>query len=130
MRKILQSFQIQFQYGVYFTKGIFDPANPLLRELLRQGQDTAKTKLLFVVDQGVADAHPALLNSIEAYTAHPASGLLSVTEPLVLPGGEEAKNNPHLLEELLQAVHEHGICRHSFLIAMCCGWGRGPCFSP
>jgi 3-dehydroquinate synthase len=118
MRKILQSFHVQFQYGVYFTKGIFDPANPLLRELLRPGKETAKTKVLFVVDQGVAEAHPALLSSIEAYTAHPASGLLPVTEPLVLPGGEEAKNNPRLLEQLLQAVHEHGICRHSFLIAI------------
>lgn len=44
--------------------------------------------------------------------------LQQVPEPLVIPGGEEAKNSPEHLQQILQAVHAQGICRHSYLVAI------------
>jgi 3-dehydroquinate synthase len=118
METILQSFQVQFTYGVYFTQGLFRPDNPVLADLLRQQHGPARTKLLFVVDEGVAEAHPALLADIAAYTSHHGADLQLAAAPMVVPGGEEAKNNPRLLAELLQAVNDHGICRHSYMVAI------------
>ncbi|MEO1187220.1 MAG: hypothetical protein AAFX46_22250 [Cyanobacteria bacterium J06636_27] len=37
---------------------------------------------------------------------------------MVVPGGEAAKNNPQLVEEIHQLVNAVGICRHSYIIAV------------
>jgi len=36
----------------------------------------------------------------------------------VVPGGEAAKNNPQLLEEIHQLIDAQSICRHSYIIAV------------
>lgn len=118
MRKIQQSFQVQFDYGVYFTEGLFSPENLMLADVLRQDEAATPRKLLFVVDSGVAEAHPSLLGDIAAYTALQSKYLTMAAEPVIVPGGEEAKNSPQLMQHLLQAVSDHGICRHSYLIAI------------
>ena len=72
--------------------------------------------VLFVVDQGLADAHPGLAEQLEAYACRHKTHMNMVGEPIVIPGGEEAKNDPVHLNNLLQAIHTHGIDRHSYLV--------------
>lgn len=85
---------MQFTYGVYFTQGLFRPDNPVLADLLRQQHGPAKTKLLFAVDKGVAQAHPSLLEDIAAYTTHHAADLQLAAAPMVVPGGRRPKTIP------------------------------------
>ena len=66
----------------------------------------------------MADAHPQLLQEIAAYTARHADTLRSLAKPLLITGGEEAKNDPALLNQLVEAVNTYGVCRHSYLIAI------------
>ncbi|WP_299758328.1 3-dehydroquinate synthase [uncultured Pontibacter sp.] len=118
MKTIEQNFAVPFRYGVYFTEGLFQPENTLLPELLAQDKATTPRKVLFVIDSGVAEAHPHLLEQLQGYTLAYADTLQLVANPVVLPGGEEAKNDPKHLQTLLAAINEFGVCRHSYLIAI------------
>jgi 3-dehydroquinate synthase len=62
----------------------------------------------------VSDAFPELVESIKDYFKQYPSVRLA-GEPLVIPGGEAAKNNPSLLGQILQKADEYGIDRHSYL---------------
>ncbi|TPE44434.1 3-dehydroquinate synthase [Pontibacter mangrovi] len=118
MKTIEQNFAVPFRYGVYFTEDLFSPQNPLLPQVLAQDKATAPRKALFLVDSGVAEAHPRLLEQLQAFTLAHAGALQLASDPLVLPGGEEAKNDPKHLQAILAAINAFGVCRHSYLIAI------------
>lgn len=119
MRSIIQEFKVPFTYGVYFTQNTFCKDNPVLANLLRQKSGCgAPYKVLYVVDEGVVQANPDLLDDISTYTAHHADALTAVAAPVVLPGGEVSKNDPALLNQILEAINAFGVCRHSYLIAI------------
>ena len=87
-----QSFRVHFKYKVFFTEKLFDISNPLFREYLRSQQTDNRKKLLFVLDQGVADQHPDLQNKITNYLSEIPSFSL-VENMLLIPGGEQSKND-------------------------------------
>ncbi|OKL40245.1 3-dehydroquinate synthase [Pontibacter flavimaris] len=119
MKSIIQEFQVPFTYGIYFTEGLFSKGNPMLTDILKQKSDgTGPRKVLFVVDEGVAKAHPNLLSDLATYTAYHSNTLTAVADAVLIPGGEEAKNDPALLDRVLEAIHKYGVCRHSYLIAI------------
>jgi 3-dehydroquinate synthase len=118
MDYLAQSFSVQFDYRIYFTSGIFDEENLTLSSFLtdRQVPGTVQ-KILFVIDQGVIDHHPALQKNILNYfKRHPVVDL--VKNLLIVPGGEAAKNNPSFFEGIIETVHTHGIDRHSYIAAV------------
>jgi len=117
MRPIIQSFAVQFNYGVYFTEDLFQQENTLLRDVVQQSA-TSPAKLFFVVDSGVADADPFLVHAIQDYCTEHADALNLVAEPLIIPGGEACKNDPNVLQQLLDSINRFGVCRHSYLVAI------------
>jgi len=138
MDPLVQRFTVQFEYKVYFTSGLFSVSNPLLAAFL-EGKKVPETeqKILFVIDRGVVDSHPRLIGDIGAYfngyagagrqgagdaaVGHSAAGD-AVSGPaagiVIIPGGEEAKNDPAQLELLLESIDRLGIDRHSYLAAI------------
>ncbi len=112
-----QSFRVHFKYNVFFTEKLFDISNPLFREYLRSQQTDNRRKLLFVLDQGVADRHPDLQNKITAYLSEIPSFSL-VENMLLIPGGEHSKNDQHAFDKIIEAVHLYGIDRHSYIVAI------------
>ncbi len=72
-------------------------------------------RVFVAIDSGVARAFPELTAQISAYFA--ASSPL-VCPPLIVPGGEAAKNSRAVLDELYCAIEQHRLCRHSFLLAI------------
>ncbi len=121
MQSLKQSFQVPFQYEVLFTKGLFDNKNTLFRDFISNfGRADFRKRILFVVDKGVADAHSDLTAEIVSYfKTYPIADL--APEILVLPGGEICKNDPRFYEEVVRAIDEHRIDRHSFVA--CIGGG-------
>ena len=114
-RSIQQTFSVPFQYQVLFTENLFDEDNPLLADLLK-GQRIPK--VLFVLDNGLAAAHPVLPGQIKAYAEKHSSSFILGAEPMLVAGGEEAKNDPRHLQTVLEASDRHGIDRHSFVVAI------------
>ena len=113
-----QAFTVSFNYRVYFTSGIFDVSNPLFNDFLYQRANRGvRQKILFVIDEGVTKAHFGLVSKIREYfkafnTVHLAEQLI------IIPGGEQAKNNPAFIDRIIHAVNGFGIDRHSYLAAI------------
>ena len=118
MTKLHQNFQVQFAYDIIFTENLFAPENITFLDFLQQyGNTDFRKKILFLIDEGVATAHPNLLEQIKQYFASQNTIELA-SEILVLAGGEQVKNNPKYLSKTLQAIDSHGIDRHSFVAAV------------
>lgn len=116
-KPIKQHFSVTYSYQLYFTENLFHVDNLLLKELLEGYKAYIPIKLLFVIDAGVADAHPGLQKAIQGYcTAHSTN--LEYTESLVLPGGEVCKNDPEAVNTVLRAINDQHIDRHSFVVAI------------
>jgi len=117
MDYLQQSFQVHFEYKVFFTEQLFDISNALFRDYLTSQQTDNRKKLLFVLDQGVVNHHPHLPQQIKNYIA--AIPSFSLVENMVLiPGGEQSKNNEDAFDKITEAVHQYGIDRHSYIVAI------------
>lgn len=117
MDYLQQSFAVRFEYKVYFTEHLFSAENVAFRDFLNAQKGNTARKLLFVIDKGVVETHPDLQEQIRTYL-EALEGYVLVPEMLVLEGGEGAKNNPQLFDQLVEAVNAYGIDRHSYLVAI------------
>ncbi|MFL5752685.1 MAG: 3-dehydroquinate synthase [Bacteroidia bacterium] len=115
---IQQSFSVNFQYRVFFTENLFSRSNPVLSDFFRQKQNAeTKQKVLFVIDQGVIDCHPALAQQIDDYfSIHTNVQLIS--EKVILPGGETVKNDEVYFKKIIDRINRHSIDRHSYVAAI------------
>jgi 3-dehydroquinate synthase len=112
---IERSIQVGWQLRVFFTEDVFAPANPVLKNALA---DTATRKVLVVLDQSVAAAQLELSQRIESYFSAHTAQLRLVCPPVIIEGGERAKNSPELINEIHSQIDRHHIDRHSYLIAV------------
>nr|WP_299345106.1 3-dehydroquinate synthase [Allomuricauda sp.] len=113
---ISQSFSVKYEYKLHFTEKLFALSNPLLSEILAKYGEQAH-KVLFVVDGGVYLKHSDLLDSIEAY-CDKFYRIIELTDVLIIPGGEESKNNNKNVNQIIEAINDKHICRHSFVVAI------------
>ncbi len=110
-----QSFSVPFRYPVAFTENLFDPQNQILVDILR-GERVPK--VLFVIDNGVADSHPDLIQKIYRYSEAHQEVFALAGEPLIALGGEACKNEESEYQKIVEATHHHGIDRHSYIAAI------------
>ncbi|WP_133578143.1 3-dehydroquinate synthase [Pedobacter metabolipauper] len=136
MSYLEQSFSVKFEYKIFFTTSLFDPNNTTLSTFFRERLESPQhqepgtsgiphqvysseplRKICFVIDDGVAATHPNLENEIRTYfKQHNETQLIS--EILIIPGGEAAKNDTKLFDQLVDAVNVHKIDRHSYIAAI------------
>ncbi|MFN3848366.1 MAG: 3-dehydroquinate synthase [Spirosomataceae bacterium] len=118
MNVIQQSFQVPFTFNIIFTKDLFSTENQEFSKFLSNfGDNSFQKKILFLIDEGVAEAHPSLKDAIKGYFQG-QSKISLVEEILVMPGGEQVKNDTKYLDETLLAINKYGIDRHSFVAAI------------
>lgn len=116
---IQRPISITFQHRVCFTHGAFAPSNQTLRDLVVDARGLGeRSKILVLVDGGVAEANPKLVERISSYFHRHDDAMDLVSEPMVLPGGESCKNDWALVEKIWQAIEFHSICRHSYVITI------------
>jgi 3-dehydroquinate synthase len=115
---IQQDFQVRFRYTVQFTRDLFAPHNPLLKNSIAPDPDTAPRKLLVALDRGVQRHHPQILPKIEAYCRRHPESLALMGVPLLFEGGEHLKNDALFVTILQQAMDAAGLCRHSYVVAI------------
>ena len=111
-------FSVNYNYPIAFTSDVFNPANPVLVDILRTLEPQKRHRVLVLIDEGVAKHTPQLSDQWRRYADHHTSSIESPGLPIVVPGGENAKNDPHLQESLSQAIEDHGIDRHSYVVAI------------
>ncbi len=114
---IKQSFQVQYEYQLYFTEAVFAKENTLFHDLLKAYPSEGAVKILFVIDDEVKHKHPNLEDDIKAYGLSYAS-VIQHTETLTIPGGETAKNDERYVRQVIEGINSNSICRHSFVVAI------------
>ena len=117
MKQLTQAFNVEYTYNVFFTESLFQEHNSTLFNFLNgYGQKSYKKKILFIIDEQVMNCHPYLKSQIPDYFSKNDCVEL-VSELIILPGGESAKNG-QLTENVVQAIQEYKIDRHSFVAAI------------
>ena len=117
IKPLHQSIEVKFTYDVHFTRGLWKTSNPLLSDVIAQKSNTAKS-IVVMVDSGLLAHYPKLLVQISNYANYFADKIKLTTDPIILPGGEAAKNDPTLVDKIHKIIEEVGLCRHSYVLAI------------
>lgn len=112
---IAQEVVVRFRYPVRFTRGLLDPANPVLRDATGPA---GHARLLVVIDDGVVAARPAIADEVVGYCRAHADRLELVGRPIVVRGGEAIKNARGPVEQIRAAIDVHGIDRHAYVVVV------------
>jgi 3-dehydroquinate synthase len=118
MSVIRLTIQVGFELRVFFTRGVFAPANPLLRDVMLGGADERVHGVLLVIDESLAHAQTGILAQIESYFATASERLKLVCPPIVIEGGERTKNSYFHVSEIHSHIDRYHIDRHSYLIGV------------
>jgi 3-dehydroquinate synthase len=117
MALIERTIQVSYRHQVHFTHDVFALENPVLKNVLANDRPGAIRKALVVVDEMLAATQPQLAGKIEAYFAQ-FPELKLVCAPMIVEGGERAKNSYFTVGEIHSAVDKFHIDRHSYIIAI------------
>ena len=118
MKTILQKFSVPFRYPVCFTHHVFAPENATLADILAKNRSGTHARALVVADAGLADAVPGLLRQVDRYFRAHRSVLNLVRKPLLVPGGENAKNGWAGVREIMTDAGTEHLDRHSYVVAV------------
>ncbi len=106
-----QQFSVPFEYPLHYTRGSLAPENLRLANLIVNHAD--HPVILPVLDDGLLKGQPRLPEQLKHYAAAHSLNLLP---PLIATGGEACKQNTELLERIYDAVVEHRIDRHAYIL--------------
>lgn len=115
---IHQRFAVPFSYPVYFTRRVFSKSNPVLIKAISPRAEALPVRILLVVDEGVLSATPSLHKKIEQYFAFHKARVTLIDTPLLVTGGEHAKNGWNLVREIMTRAGTHHLDRHSYILAV------------
>ena len=118
MAVIERTIQVSYRHRVFFTRRVFDCANPVLREALACGEEKEQHKAFVVLDESLARAQPQLIRDIEAYFTAFSESLKLVCPPFVIEGGERTKNSYFHVSEIHSHIDRYHIDRHAYVIAV------------
>ena len=105
---IQRPIPITYQHRVAFTHGAFEPKNHTLCDLIAESSELGtSSKVLVLLDSGVAEENPQLATQISSYSAAHSNLINLVSPPMEIIGGEGCKNDWSLVEKIWQAVEYH-----------------------
>ena len=114
----LQRIEVRHEFPVVFTRHLFSPRNPVLRDAIARAPAAAPRRCLVLLDKGVLAALPDLPQQIRTYFAAHTDALHLVRVPLTLPGGETIKQSSRPVRRMIEALQAAAICRHSYCLAI------------
>src|SRR4051812_213926 len=117
MSSIERTIEISFRHRVYFTRDVFGAGNSLLSDVMLDGDAPVVPKVLVVVDESLKNAQPGLSRKIETYFGD-RSRFLLVCPPMILEGGERAKNSYFHVSDIQSHIDRYHIDRHSYVVAV------------
>ncbi|HYD29358.1 MAG TPA: 3-dehydroquinate synthase [Azospirillaceae bacterium] len=112
-RCLMQRFTVAFEYPVHFTRGLFDPRNPLLADTMAR-----PARFIAILDDGLVARRPDLPTAVARYADAHRDRITLAAPPETVPGGEAAKNDPALVEALQRRMRDLAIDRHAYVLAI------------
>lgn len=118
MKAYMQTFSINYEFPVCFTRDAFSPANRVLRDAIAHSPNALRPRVAFFIDNGVEREMPDLVRRITAYS-HACSDTFQLAGPVeTLMGGELCKNDAGLVERLQHRLVKMGLDRHSYVVGV------------
>ena len=122
-------FAVPFVHRMRFTQDVLGADGEVLLDLLEAAdtitptlsqseRETAPARALFWLDSHVADAQPGLAQKIYALCRKHRQRIELIGNVQIVPGGEEVKNDIHILERMLKVLHAHDLDRRSYVIVI------------
>jgi len=111
------AFSVPFVHRVRFTHDIFGRDEATLIEVL-ESSDGQPARIQFWIDSHVAEAQPDLQQRIYALSRKHRERVSLAGNVQVVPGGEEVKNDIHILERMLKVFHAHDLDRRSYVVVI------------
>lgn len=119
---IERPIHLEYAHRIAFTRDAFAVENSDLAHVFaRTGESEAQQaaqRVLVFVDAGVSSSSSGLSPAIENWFSARDGELELVAAPVVLPGGEACKNDWDLVPRIWEAINDHGIDRHSFVLVI------------
>lgn len=118
MQKINQILSPAFTYPVVFTRGLFKQERGAFLNTFPRRDDRSPSRFIAILDNGVAESHPTLAQDLADCVKASGGSLNMVCDPVVLPGGEAAKNDYRRTMGMVDLLLEHRLCRQSYVVAV------------
>src|SRR5258705_5945963 len=115
---IVQRFSVDFEYPVRFTRHCLEPANLALRLAVARREPDRRHRVVAVVDSGLLAADPSVVDGLSAYLRAHRAALDLAGPPMIVPGGEDAKNDPALVTLVHGWLDEVRLDRQSSVIVV------------
>jgi 3-dehydroquinate synthase len=115
---IVQRIAVEFDYPVRFTRHCLEPRNPSLRLAVARREPERRHRVVAVVDAGLSAADPTVAARLRRYASVHEKAIELAAPPMIVPGGEESKNDPALVTRLHGWFDELGLDRQSIVLVL------------
>ena len=112
---IHQHFKVNFSYPVFFVDDFFNREKNK-EDIFAQCGILPGSKFLFVIDNAVVGTDLTLVERIENYFSGSPYQLASAR--MIVGGGEAVKNDFGAFQNILYAIDQHKMDRHSYVVAI------------
>ena len=116
-RHIAVPFSVPQVHRVRFTRDVFGDEQDVLLDVLEASGETPP-RVQFWIDEHVLNARPDLRERIRGLGEMHSNRLCIVSELQVVPGGEEVKNDIHILERMLKVFNAADLDRRSYIVVI------------
>jgi 3-dehydroquinate synthase len=104
-------FSVEWTHRLRFTEDAFAQAGTIETLL----EELSPIKVLAFVDDGLFSSNESFKSSLESWCARTTS---LCTAPVILTGGESAKNNSEVVHGVLEEINRNGLCRNSCILVI------------
>ncbi len=118
MKCLARAIRVASTHRVYFARGVWAGGNSLLAKIVAAGTRGFRPRVMVTLDAGVLQSQPALVQVIRQYCRRHREFMELAGDPLILPGGESAKQGWRTVWQLLKEIDGRGLCRHSYVVAV------------
>lgn len=115
--QIDRSFTVPFVHRLRFTENVIGPDSNVLLDVL-EASETQLARVQFWLDEHVQAANPDLVDHLEDFAAQHADRFRLAGNVQVVPGGEDVKNDIHILERMLKVINAHDLDRRSYIVVI------------
>ncbi|MCE9545558.1 MAG: 3-dehydroquinate synthase [Planctomycetia bacterium] len=111
------TFSVPYVHRLRFTADVLGQEQDVLAELLEPSGDRP-ARVQFWVDQDVATARGNLIEQLRTFSDAQADRFTRVGNVQLVPGGEEIKNDIHILERMLKVMNASNLDRRSYVVVI------------
>jgi 3-dehydroquinate synthase len=110
-------FQVPFTHRLRFTNDVLGPEVKSLIDLL-EPSGTGPARVQFWIDADVAQAWPDLTQRLRQIVDDHSDRVCLAGNVQMVPGGEEIKNDIHVLERMLKVFNAANLDRRSYVVVI------------